>query len=301
MCDKVAFELFYKDSRLICFQVKISNLQMETLPNSVPELLFMAKLAEHCERFDEMVRCIKAVVALKGAEAAPVRLSADERNLLSVAFKNVIGTRRVSWRTLFALEHKERENGDAASKEHVPILTAYREVVEREIQDICGEVDALVADVLLPAVGADEVTPESAEVRVFYLKMQGDYHRYRAETTAAGEASQQCKDKALAAYSEALELAAPHLNATHPIRLGLVLNFSVFHYEILKDAAKGVEMAKAAFDEGVKGIEALDEEAYKESSLILHLLRDNLMLWKEDAPEDHAVEAKLSNLKLDIA
>ena len=271
----------------------------DLMPTTVPELLFMAKIAEHCERFDEMVRYIKALISLKQAEDKPVLLTADERNLLSVAYKNIIGTRRVSWRTLFTLEQKERESGDAVAKDHLPLLTSYREVVEREIQGICDEVERVVADVLLPAAQADDLSPELAEVRVFYLKMQGDYHRYRAETTASGDASALSKARALTAYTEALGVATPHLSAMHPIRLGLALNFSVFYYEIMKETEKGVEMAKRAFEEGVKGIETLDEEAYKESSLILHLLRDNLMLWKEDAPEDQAVEAKLADLKLE--
>ncbi|KNH08442.1 14-3-3 protein [Perkinsela sp. CCAP 1560/4] len=269
----------------------------ENGPQSIPELLFMAKLAEHCERFDEMAKFMKDVIAIKQKEDKTVLLSTEERNLLSVAFKGIIATRRVSWRTIFVMEQKESEGSSV--REHVHLLTAYRKVVESEIQEICNDIDMVVREVLLPAVSTDPVSSETAEVRVFYLKMQGDYHRYRAETTAETD-NEIYKEKALAAYTQALDIAASHLSATHPVRLGLVLNFSVFYYEILKDTERGVEMAKSAFEEGVSGIESLDEEAYKESSLILHLLRDNLMLWREEpAEEENTAEAKLSRLNLD--
>eukprot|EP00009_Paramoeba_aestuarina_P002815 CAMPEP_0201523292 /NCGR_PEP_ID=MMETSP0161_2-20130828/19287_1 /ASSEMBLY_ACC=CAM_ASM_000251 /TAXON_ID=180227 /ORGANISM="Neoparamoeba aestuarina, Strain SoJaBio B1-5/56/2" /LENGTH=273 /DNA_ID=CAMNT_0047922357 /DNA_START=33 /DNA_END=854 /DNA_ORIENTATION=+ len=261
---------------------------------SIPDLLFMAKLAEHCERFDEMVSYMKEVIQRKQKEGKPTLLTTEERNLLSVAFKGIIATRRVSWRTIFAMEQKELDSG----KEHVELLTSYRKVVEGEIRDICNDVDHIVREVLLPAVPVDLEKPETVEIRVFYLKMQGDYYRYRAETIVETE-NEEYKELALKSYSEALDIAAPHLKATHPVRLGLVLNFSVFYYEILKDTEKGVAMAKSAFEDGVSGIESLDEEAYKESSLILHLLRDNLMLWKEEPAEDTSTEAKLSHLNLE--
>eukprot|EP01000_Liburna_glaciale_P002676 NODE_1831_length_572_cov_1043.891013_g1374_i0.p1 GENE.NODE_1831_length_572_cov_1043.891013_g1374_i0~~NODE_1831_length_572_cov_1043.891013_g1374_i0.p1 ORF type:complete len:103 (-),score=36.20 NODE_1831_length_572_cov_1043.891013_g1374_i0:263-541(-) len=73
------------------------------------------------------------------------------------------------------------------------------------------------------------------------------------------------------------------LAPTHPIRLGLALNFSVFNYEILKSPQQGCTLAKQAFDEAVTELDSLDEESYKESTLIMQLLRDNLTLWQEDA------------------
>jgi 14-3-3 protein epsilon len=241
-----------------------------TLPDDHNDLVFLSKLAEQAERYDEMVKATKKIVT-QNAE-----LTVEERNLLSVAFKNVIGARRASWRIVSSIEQKEESKGNAG---HVKIIQTYRKVVEKELSDICEDILGLLQNTLIPAA-------QSGEAKVFFLKMQGDYHRYYAEV-AAGEGQ---KQKALEAYQKASEIASTSLASTHPIRLGLALNFSVFYYEILKDTEKGCALAKTAFDEAVTDLEQLDDENYKESTLIMQLLRDNLTLWTEDAQDDTKVE-----------
>eukprot|EP00999_Lentomonas_sp_LEN2_P000202 NODE_1197_length_958_cov_249.428400_g1152_i0.p1 GENE.NODE_1197_length_958_cov_249.428400_g1152_i0~~NODE_1197_length_958_cov_249.428400_g1152_i0.p1 ORF type:complete len:127 (+),score=33.90 NODE_1197_length_958_cov_249.428400_g1152_i0:498-878(+) len=113
--------------------------------------------------------------------------------------------------------------------------------------------------------------------------MKGDYHRYHAEVTQThdgGKGGDSEKDKALQAYQEA-QKEAEQLKSTHPIRLGLALNFSVFYYEIRRDTEKGCQLAKKAFDEAVTDLDGLEDADYKESTLIMQLLRDNLTLWTE--------------------
>jgi len=75
------------------------------------------------------------------------------------------------------------------------------------------------------------------------------------------------------------------LEETHPIRLGLALNFSVFYYEIKSNSEKATAMAKEAFDDAIGGLDNVADEYYKDSTLIMQLLRDNLTLWTSDAPE----------------
>ena len=96
------------------------------LPESREDLILMATLAEQCERFDEMLVCMKRVVKLSPD------LSTEERNLLSVAYKNVIGSRRACWRAVSALEMKDDEN--RASGPHAHLITNYKKQIEAELE-----------------------------------------------------------------------------------------------------------------------------------------------------------------------
>ena len=82
--------------------------------------------------------------------------------------------------------------------------------------------------------------------------------------------------KSSEAYEEAMNVAKNTLPPTHPIRLGLALNYSVFYYEIGGKKDKACELAKSAFDEAIAELDQLKEDSYKDSTLIMQLLRDNL-------------------------
>lgn len=85
------------------------------------------------------------------------------------------------------------------------------------------------------------------------------------------------------AYEEAEKIADDKdLPSTHPIRLGLALNFSVFYYEICNEQGKACDLAKKAFDAAIVDLDTTSEESYKDSTLIMQLLRDNLTLWTAD-------------------
>ena len=111
--------------------------------------------------------------------------------------------------------------------------------------------------------------------------MKGDYHRYLAEFQA-GDTRKESSQAALDAYTSAQTTASENLPPTHPIRLGLALNFSVFYYEILNSPDRACHLAKQAFDDAIAELDTLSEESYKDSTLIMQLLRDNLTLWTSD-------------------
>ncbi|CAG5885163.1 unnamed protein product, partial [Menidia menidia] len=227
------------------------------------DLVQKAKLAEQAERYDDMAAAMKAVTE-EGSE-----LNNEERNLLSVAYKNVVGARRSSWRVVSSMEQKSDDDAKKA------LATEYRGKIEKELNDICKEVLELLDKFLIP-----KATP--ADSKVFYLKMKGDYFRYLAEV-AAGEAKDEIIKNSQDAYQKALDISTEEMSPTHPIRLGLALNFSVFYYEIVNSPEKACQLAKSAFDEAIAMLDSLNSDSYKDSTLIMQLLRDNLTLWMSDA------------------
>jgi len=115
--------------------------------------------------------------------------------------------------------------------------------------------------------------------------MKGDYHQYLSEFQQ-GSIRKASASAALDAYQAASTVASSDLPLTHPNRLGLALNFSVFYYEILNSPDRACHIAKQAFDDAIAELDALNEESYKDSTLIMQLLRDNLTLWTSDHSAD---------------
>ncbi|KAL5493783.1 hypothetical protein EMCRGX_G015009 [Ephydatia muelleri] len=232
-------------------------------------LVEQAKLAEQAERYEDMAKAMKEVVESNES------VSSEERNLLSVAYKNVVGARRSAWRIMSSIEQKTSTANDENKRK---LAKEYRESIEKELKDICNEV-LLLLDKYLIENAVD------TEAKVFFLKMKGDYYRYLAEV-ASPEQRAAVVESSKNAYENAMDAAVNKdgkLAPTHPIRLGLALNFSVFYYEIMNAPDKACALAKAAFDEAIAELDSLKEDSYKDSTLIMQLLRDNLTLWTSDA------------------
>lgn len=260
------------------------------------DLVKQAKFAEQTERYDDMAAFMKEFVTKNN------ELSVEQRNLLSVAYKNVVGVRRSAWRIISTIEGKYNDSGD---DEHLHQLSVeYKEKIETELKDICNTVLELLDTHLVkkgdqePAAtekseGDEPENPDPLESQVFYIKMKGDYYRYIAEVAKEKSTEkEQVVDKSHQSYEEAYNISSK-MPTTHPIRLGLALNYSVFLYEIKHDHPKACELAKAAFDHAITELDKLKEDAYKDSTLIMQLLRDNLTLWtQEDAEEDFDKDAE---------
>jgi hypothetical protein len=233
----------------------------------------LVRIAETAERYEDM--CVFVSKMIEQKCSTNTELDVDERNLLSVAYKNVVGSKRASWRTL---------NG-AFEDVDLEMLDSYKAVVENELEVICMEVIELLTKKLIASTTDADGGTENFETGVFYLKMTGDYYRYLAEFRSANE---DYKNNAKDYYEKAMKLAEEHLSETHPTRLGLALNFSVCYYEILKMPEEACDLAKKSFDSAIEKLDTLNDVSYKDSTLIMQLLRDNLTLWTsaQDDPEE---------------
>jgi len=249
------------------------------MSEEIESLVYRAKLAEQSERYDDMVVAMKKVTKLM--DSASKELTPEERNLLSVAYKNVVGARRSSWRVLAG----SGRDTAAVTKE---AITEYKGKIEKELEDLCNEVISLLDDHLIK-------NAKVTDSKVFYLKMKGDYQRYLAEV-ASGDNRAKVVEDSKKSYDEAFQKATtPNdegstMPPTHPIRLGLALNFSVFHYEIENNPDKACQMAKKAFDDAIAELDTLSEDSYKDSTLIMQLLRDNLTLWTSETQDNDEQE-----------
>lgn len=259
-------------------------------------LLKLAHTAESAERYSDMCILMKKLVKKKCK--ANEQLQVEERNLLSVAYKNVIGSKRSSWRTLTNTD-LDQAKGSMSEADWKKVSQEYQEQVENELEVICREVIALLGpdlkagesammqfgdDSLLKVLATipDESRDDTTfETEVFYLKMIGDYCRYLSEI-----GNKEAKKYTSEYYKKAMESAKANLAETHPTRLGLALNYSVCFYEIMQEPQEACKLAKEAFDGAIEKLDTLNDASYKDSTLIMQLLRDNLTLWTSEKPSE---------------
>merc|ERR1712159_472543 len=97
--------------------------------------------------------------------SAPGELTVEERNLLSVAYKNAVGSRRAAWRIISSVEQKEQSKGNA---EQAAFAKEYLGKVEKELSQICDTILKLLDNNLISKA-------TTGESKVFYQKMKADY------------------------------------------------------------------------------------------------------------------------------
>jgi len=188
-----------------------------------------------------------------------------------MAYTNAVGSRRAALRIITSVEQKDRTKGN---DENAKYAKEYCKKVEAELQKICDTILGLLDGNLISKAS-------TGESKVFYQKMKADYYRYIAEFNE-GDLKQKAAENARWAYEEASKVAEKDLAVTHPIRLGLALNYSVFPYEALSNPEEACKMARTAFEDAIAELDNVAEDSYKDSTLIMQLLRDNRTLWTSD-------------------
>merc|ERR1711862_224762 len=181
---------------------------------------------------------------------AGTELSVEERNLLSVAYKNAVGSRRAAWRIITSVESKEKTKGNDENSKYAK---EYCATVEAELDNICNAVLTLLDSKLI-------ANAANGEPKVFYQKMKADYYRYIAEYKVDDE-KKKASESARQAYEAAQEVANKDLAVTHPIRLGLALNYSVFQYEVLANPDEACKMARTAFEDAIAELDNVAEDS----------------------------------------
>lgn len=232
------------------------------------EYVYLAKLYEKAERFDDMVYWINKFVELDPS------LSHEERIVLSAGYKNIISKKRASWRLLNGLEKKEEKKNTLQTT----YIKEIKEKIEEELKKICDDIQSVIDKHLIPAA-------KDSETKVFYLKLKGDYYRYRAEFSH-GPDFDNATDQAEKAYREAYDLAVKDIPISNSTRLGLALNYSVFYYEIRNMREEACAIAKFSFEEAMKVLDDLEKVKAKDTLLIIQLLKENLILWSNEMGGD---------------
>ena len=232
------------------------------------EYVYLAKLYERAERFDDMVKFVNKFVELDP------KLTHEERNILSAGYKNVISNKRASWRLLNSMEKKEEKKNSA----QINYIKEIKGNIENELTKICNEIQNVIDQYLIP-------NATDAETKVFFLKLKGDYFRYKCEYVIGNEFDS-ATAKSEEAYKEAYAIAEKEIPISNSTRLGLALNFSVFYYEIKNMKEEACNIAKNAFEEAMKVLDDLEKVKAKDTLLIIQLLKENLILWNNEMTED---------------
>ncbi|KAJ6660341.1 hypothetical protein lerEdw1_017764 [Lerista edwardsae] len=228
------------------------------------QLVQAAQLAEQCGRYKDMATAMRRLVT-EGKEP----LTHEEKTLLSEAYKLLIQEHCSSWRRLKA----SVEQGTGKQKEQAQV---YRETIKKELEAQCWEILSLLDHVLLKHCSETDY-----ESQAFYLKMKGDNYRFLAEV-AEPDVKATLVKAAEQAYGEAQEISECYMEPTHPLALALALNYAILHYEVLNNPQQATDLAKAAFDKAIAGLENLSVEFYKESTVIMQHLRDSIVQWTSD-------------------
>lgn len=228
-------------------------------------LLRLIQALDQTDRCSDMIRIMKKIIDLNP------ELTPDEQNILSMTYKNAIQNPRNGLRTISSIISNIQNSDDAKRVE----LEKIKQSITDELQNYCKELIDLIETKLLPAAKV----PES---QVFYEKLEADYYRYICEALE-NEAKDQPMAEAQKHYEKAQEIANQNIQPYKPSYLGLILNYTVFLYEVRKESQRAIELATSTYNERVATIDQNStNENKQEAETILRLLDDNIQLWKKN-------------------
>ena len=230
--------------------------------NELEELSSLAQVALIAERYFDASKYIEELIKKKKED-----LTKEEKNIFYKSFKYVVNSKRSAWLSVNYLEEKEKND------ERMEIIKNYKNIIEKDILDICKNVITLINNFLISKTVLDES-------KMFFLKMKGDYYRYLCEFKTLNE-NKNYLDESEKNYKNAIELSQ-NISWIGTIKLGLYLNYSVFIYEIKKDTKKAIQIAKEAVKSAKKYSDKIKEEEDKDAEITIQVLKENINYWEED-------------------
>ncbi|KAL4496194.1 hypothetical protein ABPG72_012931 [Tetrahymena utriculariae] len=207
------------------------------------ELIYLAKISEQTQRYEDMLEYMKTQFLLEEEQPGESSLP---------------------------LNKKEESKGS----KYISLLKNQKKKIEDELSNFCKDIFEFLDYHLINK-------SNSNEAKVFFLKMKGDYYRQIFDYYTINNHDEAAKS-ALQAYCHASDIAIKELNTTHPTRLGLALNFSVFYYEVMNNPTTAQNLAKQAFQDALADIENIKENQFKDATTIMQLIRDNLAIWTSE-------------------
>ena len=232
------------------------------------DYIFLSKLYTKAELYKEVINYIKEFIKLNP------KLDKEECDILSTGFKNMISDKRASWLTLNSMERKEKKKKVNTAKE----VKEVKNHVENEIREACRDLQDLIDKYLLP-------NNEENEILVFLYKLKADYFRYICEF-AEGKEYEDNLNQAEQFYKKAYEISEKKLPVINCNRVSVALNYAIFLYEIKKDKKYGFDIAQKTFKESMKFSDNLEKPKYRDTLLIIHLLKENIIFWNSEMSEE---------------
>jgi 14-3-3 protein epsilon len=234
------------------------------------EYIYLSKLYTKAEEYKKVLEFIEEFIKLNP------KLDKEELDILSTGFKNMITDKRASWFTLNSLERKEKKKKKNIVKE----IKEVKSHIENELRETCNKLQEIVDKYLLPNNDDDESV-------VFLYKLKADYFRYICEF-AEGKELENNLTKSEEYYKKAFEISEKKLPIMNCNRVSVGLNYAIFLYEVKKDKKGGFDVAQNIFKESMKFIDDLENSKYRDTLLIIQLLKENIIFWNSEMSEEEA-------------
>ena len=221
------------------------------------EYIYLSSLYTKAEEYNKVIEFIEEFIKLNP------KLDKEECDILSTGFKNMITDKRASWFILNSMERKEKKKKKNTIKE----IKEIKNHIENELREICNKLQEIIDKNLIPNNDEDDTL-------VFLYKLKADYFRYI------------CEFEAEKYYKKAFEISEKKLPIINCNRVSVGLNYAIFLYEIKKDKMAGFDLAQNTFKESMKFIDDLEKSKYRDTLLIIQLLKENIIFWNSEMSEE---------------